>query len=145
MLNDVPRRPVISNCGAPTENISAFLDHRLQLITKAGKSYINLLNISSNAILVTADVVGLYSSIPHDADLQALYEKLEERTDKKIPSTDLAEMAQFILECNFFEFDTKIIQKILRTAIGTKLSPPYACLFMDIMENNFLESEMFKL
>ena len=33
----------------------------------------NLGNIPSNAILVTADVVGVYSSIPHDAGLQALF------------------------------------------------------------------------
>ena len=86
-LNDVPGRPVISNCGTPTENLSEFLDHHLQPIIQAGKSYIkdtsdflenlkNLGNIPSNAILVTADVVALYPSIPHDAGLQALFEKL---------------------------------------------------------------------
>ena len=81
---------------------------------KAGKSYVkdtsdfleklkNLGTIPSNAILVTADVVGLYPSIPHDAGLQALYEKLEERADKKISSTDLVEMAEFILKNKFLE------------------------------------------
>ena len=76
-LNDVSGRPVISNCGTPTEKVSEFLDHHLQPITKAGKSYIKdttdflekLGNIPSNAISVTADVVGLYPSIPHDAGL----------------------------------------------------------------------------
>ena len=92
-LHNVPGRPVISNCGTPSEKISEFLDHHLQPIMKAEKSYIkdggdleklkNLGNIPSNTILVTADVVGLYPSIPHDAGLQALYEKSEERTDKK--------------------------------------------------------------
>ena len=43
----------------------------------------NLGNIPSNVIIVTVDVVGLYPSVPHDAGLQALYEKLEERRDKK--------------------------------------------------------------
>ena len=80
---------------------------------------------------VTADFVGLYLSIPYDAGLQALYEKLEERIDKKIPPTDLVGMAEFILKNNFFEFETKIIQQISGTAIGTKFAPPYACLFMD--------------
>ena len=101
---------------------------------KAGKSYIkdtgdflqkltNLGIIPSNAILVTANVVGLYPSIPHDAGLQALFERLEERADKKIPSTNLVEMAEFILKNNFFEFETKIIQQISGTAIGTKFIP----------------------
>ena len=88
--------------------------------------------------------MGLYPSIPHDAGLQVLYEKLEERTDKKIPSTDLVEMAEFILKNNFFEFETKIIQQISGTAIGTKFAPPYACLFMDRIEKDFLDSEIVK-
>ena len=57
--------------------------------------------------------MGLYPSILHDTGLQALYGKLEERTDKKIPSTYLFEMTEVILKNNFFEFDTKIIQQML--------------------------------
>ena len=34
----------------------------------------NLCNIPSNAILVTAYVAGPYPSMPHDADLQALFD-----------------------------------------------------------------------
>ena len=154
-LHDVPGRPVISNCGTPTEKLSEFLDHHLQPVMKAGKSYIKdsgdfleklktLGNIPSNAILVTADVVGLYPSIPHDAGLKTSYEKLEERTEKKIPSANLVEMADFVLKNYFFEFDTKIIQQISGTAIGTKCAPPYACLFMDRVENEFLDSELVK-
>lgn len=45
----------------------------------------------------------LYTSIIHDAGIQVLYEKLKERTDKKVPSTELVEIT---------EFDTKIIQQI---------------------------------
>ena len=39
-LHDVPGRPVISNCGYYTENISAFLDFHLQPLVQAVKSYI---------------------------------------------------------------------------------------------------------
>ena len=37
----------------------------------------NLKNIPSNSILVTADVVGLYPSIPHELRLNAIKEALE--------------------------------------------------------------------
>ena len=155
MLNDIPGHPVTSNYGTTTEKLSESLDHHLQPIMKAGKPYIkdtsdfleklkNLGNIPSNTILVTANVVGLYPSIARDAGLQVLYEKSEERTDKKILYTDLVEMAEFILKNNFFEFKTKIIQQISGTVIGTKFAPPYACLFMDRIENNFLDSEIVK-
>ena len=39
-LHDVPGRPVISNCGFYTENISSFLDHHLQPLVQRVKSYI---------------------------------------------------------------------------------------------------------
>ena len=39
-LHNVPGRPVISNNGYNTENISSFLDHHLQLLAQVIKSYI---------------------------------------------------------------------------------------------------------
>ena len=39
-LHNVPGRPVISNCGTPTEKASEFLDYHLKPIMKRGKSYI---------------------------------------------------------------------------------------------------------
>ena len=53
-------------------------------------------------------------------------------------------MVEFILRNNFFEFKTKIIQQISGTAIGAEFVPPYACLFMDRIENDFLDSEIIK-
>ena len=74
---------MISNCGTPTKKASELLDYHLKPIMKRGKSYIkdsgdsinkikSLQNIPEGAILVTADIVGLYPSIPHKADLNAL-------------------------------------------------------------------------
>ena len=154
-LYNVPGRPVISNCGTPTEKVSEFLDHHLQPVMKSGKSYVkdtgdflekikSLGRIPEDAFLVTADVVGLYPSIPHDVGLKALYEKLEERSDKKVPSADLVDMAEFVLKNNFFEFDSKVKQQVSGTAIGTKFAPPYACIFMDKVEIDFLETQVVK-
>ena len=39
-LSNVPGRPVISNCGTPTEKTSEFLDYHLKPIMRKGKSYI---------------------------------------------------------------------------------------------------------
>ena len=82
-LYNVPGRPVISNCGTPTKKASEFLDYHLKPIMQREKSYIkdsgdsinkikSLQNIPERAILVTADIVGLYPSIPHKAGLNAL-------------------------------------------------------------------------
>ena len=82
-LSKVPERPVISNCGMPTENFLQFSDHHLKALLKQGESYIKdtgdflkKLNrvgeIPKGTILVTADVVGLYPSIIHDGGLEVL-------------------------------------------------------------------------
>ena len=74
-LYDVPGRPVISNCGFYIENISSFLDFRLQPLAQKVKSYIKDTNhflrkitelgqLPKGTILCTIDVVGLYPNIP---------------------------------------------------------------------------------
>ena len=50
------------------------------------------------AIIVTADVVNLHPSIPHDAGLSVLRKKLNCRENKKISTNDLTKMAEFVLK-----------------------------------------------
>ena len=59
--------------------------------------------------------------------------------DKKIAKEDLLKMAEFVLKNSFFEFNSKFKQQISGTAIGTKFAPPYACIFMDKVETEFLD------
>ena len=44
-------------------------------------------------------------------------------------------------KCNAFSFHTHICQKIQGTAVGTKIKPSYANIFIDSLERQFLESE----
>ena len=57
-------------------------------------------SIPEDAILITADVLGLYPSIPHDASLQALKEALDKRERKNISTDTHVKMAEFILKNN---------------------------------------------
>ena len=150
-LSNVPGRPFISNCGTPTEKVSEFLDHHLKPNMQNGLSYIRdsqhflekiktIGSVPENAILVTADVVGLYPNIPHQAGLKALKKALERRYIKKIPTEDLVRMAEFVLNNNIFEFNSRAYQQKSGTAIGTKFAPPYACIYMDEVEQKFLET-----
>ena len=149
-LEYVPGRPVISNCGTPTEKESDFLDSQLKPVMQSSRSYIkdsgdfikkikNIGTIPKDSILVTADVVGLYSSIPHEAGIKALEKALNSRTNKKLSTEDLVKMAKFVLKNNYFEFNGKVKQQISGTAIGTKFATLYACIFMDEVETSFLD------
>ena len=154
-LYNVPGRPVISNCGTPTEKASEFLDSQLKPIMQKSWSYIKdsgdfidkikgIKNIPENALLVTADVVGLYPSIPHNAGLEALKTVLDKRENHSIPTEKLVKMAEFVLKNSFFEFNGLVKEQISGTAIGTKCAPSYACIFMDEFETKFIESQQNK-
>ena len=53
-------------------------------------------------------------------------------------------MAEFVLKNDYFEFNGKVKKKIWGTAIGTKFVPPYACIFMDQIETEFLKTKKHK-
>ena len=54
--------------------------------------------IPQDAIMVTADVVSLYLSITHGADLKALRKLLDIRENKKISTDDLNKMVELFLK-----------------------------------------------
>ena len=91
-----------------------------------------------------ANVVGLYPSIPHVSGLEALRKALDIRENKKISTDDLTKMAEFVLKNNYFGFSGKIKNQISGTAIATKFAPPYACIFMDQVETEFLKTQKHK-
>ena len=129
----------------PFEKVSEFLHYQVKPVMQNGKSYIrdsrhflerikNINTIPENAMLVTADVVDLYPSIPHEAGLGALKRALENRSVKKISTENLIKMAEFVLK-------NKVFQQISRTAISTKFAPPYACIYMYRVEQDFLKTQ----
>ena len=75
--------------------------------------------------------------------MKALREVVDKR-EHTIPTSELIRMADFVLKNNYFELNKQIKQQISGTAIGTKLPPPYACLFMDKIETAFLETQEFQ-
>ena len=100
--------------------------------------------VPKGAILVTADVVRLYSSIPHSEGLDILKKQYENYPNKKVSTEDIGKMADFVLKNNLFEFDSKFYKQISGTAIGTKFAPPYTCIFMDHIETEFLNTQDIK-
>ena len=118
-LENVPGRPIVSNCGFCTENISYFLDFHLQPLARDVKSYIkytndflkklrSLTNLPKDIILCYVDVVGLYPNILHDEDLSAQQKRLELRREKKVSTSTLVELAKVVLKNNVFTFGKKL-------------------------------------
>ena len=68
----------------------------------------NLRKVPDNAILITADVVGLYPNIPHNEGLEVLKKRIDNFYEKSIPTEDLFKMAEFVLKNNYFEFKSNV-------------------------------------
>ena len=145
-----PGRPVISGSGTPTEKISEFVDSHLKPLVPLVNSYIkdtndflrkviNMGKLPEGSILVTIDVVGLYPHIPHEEGLQAIREALDGRLDVTIPTERIVELAALVLSNNNFEFNGENYLQKLGTAIGTRMAPSYANLFMDRLERSLLD------
>ena len=150
-----PLRLVISGCGSSTEMASHFVDFYCKQIPPQLPSYIQdtphllrmIKDINSQglqpeeAILVTIDVVGLYPNIPQDEGLKAFEEYISDKKyrDQNMPSSFLITLLKFVLQYNTFIFNNKWFTQQFGTAIGTKVAPTYANLFMGKLEKSILE------
>ena len=148
-------RPIVSGCNGPTERISNFLDTLLQPAMKATPSYIrdskqfiNLLEsttLPQDTILLTIDVTSLYTNIPQTEGIQACIDTLRDFNLPHKPPDDVIEMLMtYILEYNTFEFNGEYFQQTCGTAMGTKMAPAFATLFMHQLEQSFLSTQTYK-
>ena len=93
---------------------------------------------------MTADVVGLYSSIQHSEGLDIFKKQYKNYPNKKVYTEDIGKMPDFVLKNNLSEFNSKFYKQISGTAIETKFSPPYACIFMHHIETVFSKTHDVK-
>ena len=150
-------RPIVSSCESPTENISQFLDYCLQPIMRNLLSYLKdtsqlinelrMLSVEPNTILVTIDVKSLYTCIPHLEGIQACTEALQKAKENNPSQPDTAVLGcllEIVLKNNCFEFYGTYYKQLQGTAMGTKLAPAYANIFMGYLEHNILSQAPLK-
>ena len=144
-----PGRPIVSAVSCPTEHISCYLDFVFQPLVKSLPSYLKDTNHALNilddfnhtpnfspSLLFTMDVCSLYTSIPHQDGLKALKFFLDKRRVCDPPTPILLRLAELVLNMNSFEFNGNHFHQISGVAMGTKMGPSYACLFMGHLESN---------
>ena len=145
-----PGRPIVSSNSHPTERISQFVDYHLKPLVQTTQSFIkdttHFLNkfqqlgqLPNNAILVTLDVSTLYTNIPHNEGINACRHFLDtrNRTPSTISTETLCDLIRMILTMNNFTFNDKhYLRNILftETAMGTRMAPSYANLFLTKFE-----------
>ena len=154
-----PGRPIVSANGCATEKISALTDillsplvpnlpsylkdtqHFLEIIKEKGTS------LPANTLLCTLDVNSLYTNIPNEEGRRAVAFWLSKfRPQVTIPqgepsNSSLLSLLKMVLEFNNFEFNGTHYLQIGGTAMGTRVAPTLANLFMGHFEEKFVFSQ----
>lgn len=143
-------RPIVSCIGSLTENISAYVDHFIKPMVTTLPSYIrdsvdlinslkSFNNLSDNTLLATFDVQSLYTNIPHDGGINALHHFLSLHHSENKPSIDcVLDLANIVLNNNAFRFQSDFYLQKKGTAMGSKMAPNYACLYMGLFEHQYV-------
>ncbi|XP_064621108.1 uncharacterized protein LOC135483965 [Lineus longissimus] len=137
-----PGRPIMSANDCPTERISQLADHFLQPLVKTTKSYIKdtthflqtitaLGEIPAGTLLVTLDVTSLYTNIPIWEGKRAVARHLRNRGQQHGPNNQsIIKLLDLVLSQNNFQFNKQNYLQVSGTAMGTKVAPSFANLFM---------------
>ena len=95
--------------------------------------------LPQDCIVVTLDVSSLYTNIPHAEGIEACRKFLETREHEATPSTSyLTKLMEQILTFNNFSFNGEQYLQLQGTAMGTRMAPSYANLFMADLEQELL-------
>jgi len=144
-----PGRPVISSVNSHTEKMSAYVDEFLRPIAERLPSYIRdttdfiqrmkvLRKLPVECYLVTLDVSSLYKNIDIDEGLTVVQEELM-KTDRVKPSPQtLTCLLEKVLRSNNFTFNDEHFIQIKGTAMGTRVAPNFANVYMGRFEENFV-------
>ncbi|XP_074981174.1 uncharacterized protein LOC142070971 [Caretta caretta] len=146
-----PGRPIISGIGTLTAGLSGYVDSLLRPYATSTPSYLrdttdflrklqSIGDLPDNTILATMDVEALYTNIPHKDGLQAVKNTIPDNVTANL----VAELCDFVLTHNYFTFGDNVYLQISGTAMGTRMAPQYANIFMADLEQRFLSSRPLK-
>ena len=117
-----------------------FLKNR-NFISKLKRSkvtdYAALKGIPQNAFLVTLNVKSLYSNIPHSDGIKICDHFMSEGGKSQEARSVISKLINPVLTKNNFQFNDENYLQVLGTAMGTKMAPSYASLFMSKLEMDF--------
>ena len=138
-----PGRPIEYGIGTLTENISSFIDSILQRLMQLIPSYIKdtteFIKQSASAKTIPIDVTSLYANILHVDGVHACSKFLNDPRVTDISTDVLCSIISFILTHDFV-FDDHSYLQTSGTAMGTKMAPCFARIFMASIEQTFIDN-----
>lgn len=150
-VRDLPLRPVISNIGTATYNVSKYLASELFPLTKSEytiestKDFIDKLRgnmIGDSEKLVSFDVSSLFTNVPLDFTIDLILDKIyrEKIIKTNLKEFQFRELLELCTKNMHFSFNSNIYRQVDGVAMGSPLGPVLANIFMVHLENNLVPS-----
>ena len=148
-VDELPLRPVISNIGTATYELSKYLAELLKPLTKSQysvestKDFIERIKnkkIQHDYDLVSFDVVSLFTSVPLDYTIELILNKIyvDKRIETKLTREEMKELLVTCTKEMHFSFNGVIYRQINGVAMGSPLGPVIANVFMVELENTLV-------
>ena len=154
---DIPLRPIVSACGDPLDKLTWFLERIItQLLTfvpahlKNTYDFLNRLNqtfptgVPADSILFSVDVANLYGNIPIEEAIESTIKLLSKHKDKidllGLDTDTIKALLSHCLTNNYVRFGQRFFKQTKGIAMGSRMAPPLAIIFMDAVESMMLAS-----
>ncbi|XP_046400913.1 uncharacterized protein LOC124167151 [Ischnura elegans] len=139
--NGIPLRPIVSAINAPTYNLARYLSSVLSPIVghcvhhiKNSAEFVKTLGgirLKPSDIMVSLDVVSLFTRVPLEDTFNILESKFDEMTVR---------LFRHVLKSTYFLYGGKYYEQMDGVPMGSPLSPAIANLFMEDFEEKALQS-----
>ena len=149
---EVPLRPIVAFIGSPTYNLSKFIAKRLSPLvgntphhvknSYEFKKFAENIVIEDNEIMVSFDVVSLFTNVPIDLALtcaRLCLENAEYNDDDNWSIDEICVGLKLCLESTYFRFQDNFYQQIFGTATGSPVSVVVANMVLENIECNALK------
>lgn len=140
-------RPIVPSHSWVTSRMSEILDHLLRPLLKHFPWVVNSTRDVVKGLesakyerldklyIVTGDVTAFYTNVPVIEGIHAIGNMYDTYiTEPKVPRQVVQQMLDFVLNFNFFEYDTDVYHQSKGLAMGTSVAPLFANLYAASLE-----------
>ena len=159
---EVPLRPIVSACGDPLDKISQLLEKILSQLLEFVPAHLNSTNeylrrladafpghrLPERSIVFSVDVVNLYGNIPYQEAIDSARRLLElHHEDINMFGLSIPDVNRLLNHClsnNYLRFGDNYYRQANGIAMGSRVAPSLAIIFMDNLEQQFNDSATAK-
>lgn len=152
---NTPIRPIVSTINSPTSALSKWIANILKVSFKEFNSFsvddsfvfsekINEFQLPEDFVLISLDVVSLFTNISLDLTLHIIQEEwplIEMHTD--VPIENFVQIIEFLFEANYFKCGGVCYSMVFGCPMGSSLSPILANIVMSALIKSSLQRLSF--